>query len=393
MKKIVRLKDSSTQIFIGEDALSYIDRYLSLLKFSSVVFVIDENSKQYTLPLLQKFFTLASDKTTTGATITINGTEQHKNINTVVSLWKKFEELNLDRNSIIINVGGGVVSDMAGFAAATYKRGIRFINIPTTLLSMVDASVGGKTGIDLDNLKNAVGVFARPLAVFISPLFLQTLQRKELLSGMAEVIKMYAISGKGLLSVNPTEGDRMPLKTQRLRRANRVKRSYLMDNEYLRDEAQRIDLRNLEASIVFAVKEKARIARKDFHEKSLRKTLNFGHTFGHAFESLLLEKNTAVTHGEAVLWGMVCELWLSVKLLGFPAKEYNKFLEFARKNYNTLPLSTEDIPALINYMQGDKKNTNGKIYPVLLKKYGCCVYNIAIDKDIITDCLIEFLAY
>ncbi|MDR2556263.1 MAG: 3-dehydroquinate synthase [Bacteroidales bacterium] len=330
MKKI---KDAQTQIFIGEDVLLHIDKYLSGLSAgtgASVVVVADKNSMQYTMPLLP--FLSGFEM------ISIDGSERSKNIDTAVFLWKEFERLQLDRNAVVVCVGGGVISDIAGFAAATYKRGIKFINIPTTLLAMVDASVGGKTAIDLDGIKNIVGVFARPVAVFIYPPFIKTLPHKQILSGIAEIIKMYAIR----------------------------KRNFSIDNFDISSD-------DFTKHIFFAIHEKARIVSRDFKESGLRKTLNFGHTVGHAIEAFLLSQGRNATHGECVMWGMAAELSLSVQLLGFPQKEYEKFLSFATLHYPPLNINEQDIPTIINYMRSDKKNTNCKITPVLLRRYGCPV--------------------
>jgi 3-dehydroquinate synthase len=220
---------------------------------------------------------------------------------------------------------------------------------------MVDASVGGKTAVDLDGIKNVAGVFARPDAVFIYPSFIKTLPHEQILSGMAEIIKMYAIT----------------------------KQKFSIENFDISDKY-------FKEHIIFAVREKARIVSHDFKERGKRKILNFGHTVGHAIEAFLLSQNREITHGECVMWGMVAELFLSVRLLGFPYSEYEKFLSFAVRHYKPLRINTENIPAVINYMRSDKKNYQNRIMPVLLRRYGspvwdCSAINNALLLSILPD--------
>ncbi|MDR1974693.1 MAG: 3-dehydroquinate synthase [Bacteroidales bacterium] len=326
-------------------------------KYSNVIVVADKNSAKYTLPLLE----LPKVQT-----LLIDGREQCKNIDTVVEIWKKFEALHLDRNSVAVNLGGGVVSDVSGFAASTYKRGIPYINVPTTLLAMVDASIGGKTAVNVDGIKNLAGLFALPAAVLIDIKFLDTLPLKEKMSGFAELIKMYAITKKTLDLTYLTYvisafsgGDKMPL----------------------------------EEAILFSAKQKEKVVSKDFTEQGSRKILNFGHTVGHAIESLCLKKNIPLTHGEAVLWGMVAELYLSVKLLDFPMNEYNKFKAFAHEHYD-IPqgiLNKKDLPVLMSFIRNDKKNSGDKIYPVLLSHYGACRWDIPVSEEDVKDSIMQLI--
>jgi len=286
--------------------------------------------------------------------------EENKTLDSVVSVWEFLSRSNADRRSLLINVGGGMLTDLAGFAASTFKRGIGFINIPTTLLSQVDASIGGKTGFNLNGLKNEIGTFREPEAVVIYTPFLQTLDRYNFLSGFAEMIK------HGLIH-NPA---------------------------HLRDlMAFRIgkpDEDRLRSLIRDSVEVKKHFVVNDPVEKNIRKALNFGHTIGHAIESLALEQGRQVLHGYAVVWGMMAELWLSVRECGFDENEALRLCEWMSELYGRFSFRHGDKERLIALMHHDKKNEKNRINFTLLPKTGSFEINRNISDEQITESL-DFL--
>ncbi len=288
----------------------------------------------------------------------LDASEPTKQIQTLLPLWEEWAKDGLDRHTAVILVGGGVLCDMGGFAASLFKRGIPFYSIPTTLLAMADASVGGKTAVDLGEIKNILGNFRRPEAVWIDPTFLKTLPYPEFLSGVAEILKMQFI-GNPRLSFEEME------------------KCF---------ETTTFPLPLLH----WAIAEKARLVSLDFHEENIRKTLNFGHTFGHAFEALALKQNRPVTHGQAVAHGMVCELYLSCLLADCPKNLFTRTARMISRHYGILQYKKEDIPGLLDYMRNDKKNRNGQIFPVLLQAAGKCIYNKPVETETIVQTLNEY---
>ena len=318
MKEIIA---SGYSIWIGKDTLSK----LNISSYSKVAILVDENTKRDCLHKLPKI-----DKS---ILIEIQSGEENKNITTCNFIWEQLTKNHFDRNSLLINLGGGVIGDMGGFCSSTYKRGIDFIQIPTTLLAMVDASVGGKLGIDFNGLKNQIGVFNNPHSVIINPEFLSTLPENELQSGFAEVVKHALIADKNLWN-------------------KIISTSF---NELIWEEI-----------IDNSIQIKNKIVESDPLEKGERKKLNFGHTFGHAIESYYLEKGTPILHAEAVFMGMILEIELA------PISEENKQ---EIKNYILSNFSLPYTPKKSNlhqYLINDKKNKEGKINFSLLKKIGDC---------------------
>ncbi|MDE6493142.1 MAG: 3-dehydroquinate synthase [Bacteroidales bacterium] len=279
----------------------------------------------------------------------LDASEPGKQIETLLPLWHEWARDGLDRHTSVILVGGGVLCDMGGFAASVYKRGIPFYAIPTTLLAMADASVGGKTAVDLGEIKNILGNFHRSEAVWIDPVFLKTLPRNEFLSGAAEILKMQFIGNPGL--------------------------SFAELEKCLDPGTFPLSL------LHFAIAEKARITGIDFYEENIRKTLNFGHTFGHAFEALALKQNRPIAHGQAVAHGMVCELYLSCLLAGCPKHLFVQTARLINRHYGIFRYGKEDIPELLGYMLNDKKNRNGQIFPVLLQDAGKSLYTESVGTD------------
>lgn len=277
--------------------------------------------------------------------IVIGATDTHKTLDTLAYVWQQLGHGGGSRHSLMVCLGGGMVTDLGGFAASTFKRGIRFINIPTTLLAMVDAAVGGKTGINFDGLKNEIGVFNESQAVVINTQFLQTLDAENIRSGYAEMLKHALLSGGDLLA------------------------------RHLDFDLANPDLPRLQTMVAESIKVKEEIVKADPHEHGLRKALNLGHTFGHALESLALEQDRAVLHGYAVAWGLVCELYLSCALRQFPENIMRQCVRFIRDYYGTFAFDCKTYDHLYDLMRHDKKNQAGVINFTLLNGVG----NIALD--------------
>lgn len=290
--------------------------------------------------------------------IVMDAGEQYKNVQTLADVWQQLIDGGATRRSLLVNFGGGVVSDLGGFAAATFKRGIRFINVPTSLLAMVDASSGGKTGIDFGGLKNSVGVFADPECTIIDTSLLSTLPEREMRSGAAEIMKMALITSRT---------DTM-----------RILAGDLLD-----------DPRLLDSMIRMSVSEKERITTIDPHEAGLRKTLNFGHTAGHAIESLLLDAGHPVTHGEAVARGMLVALILSHMLLGMDSQIiYTYKEEFLNRYYGPSPVKCRDIDEIVRLTGHDKKNERaGEALFTLLEEPGKPRINVPVSATDIASAL------
>ena len=275
----------------------------------------------------------------TATPLTIEAGDDHKNLATLTQVWTALSEQGVTRHSCLVNVGGGMVTDLGGFAASTFKRGIAFVNLPTTLLAMVDASVGGKTGINFMGLKNEIGAFCAPNAVLIDSQFLATLDARNLRSGYAEMLKHALIA--------------QPEKLHAL----------------LSFDLEQPHLTRLPPLIEASIAVKKRVVEQDAREQGLRKVLNFGHTMGHAFESFAMRR-TPILHGYAVAYGMLCELYLSHIKCGFPLQELRQVVQFIREHYGQLPISCDDYDELLRWMLHDKKNTHNRINFTLLRAVG-----------------------
>lgn len=312
------------------------------------LFVItDETTCRECWPLIKDYFCLRGAKL-----ITIPSTDSNKNLDSLVNVWKELQSGGATRHSCVINLGGGMVTDLGGFAASTFKRGLNFINVPTTLLAMVDASVGGKTGINFGGLKNEIGVFNDANFVILNTYFLKTLDNENIRSGYAEMIK------HGLISDVRQWAD-------------------LMDFDIASP-----DFDKLAALLDKSVRVKERIVKEDPHEKGIRKALNFGHTFGHAFESLSLsrakEGTAPILHGFAVAFGTIPELYLSAVKQGFPHERMYQTISYIRENYGQYSITCDDYPTIIELMHHDKKNTGNEINVTLLSNIG----EIHIDQTV-----------
>lgn len=317
------------------------------------IFVLtDETTQQLCWPKIKNFKALKNS-----TPIIIKATDTHKNLDTLSQVWQALSNGGATRHSLMINLGGGMVTDLGGFAASTFKRGIDFINIPTTLLAMVDASVGGKTGINFGGLKNEIGVFSDSRFVIINTQFLDTLDHDNICSGYAEMLK------HGLISDERTWAELV---------------TFDLDTP---------DLSQLQRMVADSIKVKERIVEADPHEHGIRKALNLGHTMGHAFESFAMRRGTPILHGYAVAYGLISELYMSARKTAFPTDRMHQTVRFIRENYGTLNITCDDYPTLIELMHHDKKNTSGIINFTLLGNVGDIRINQTANEEEIKEAL------
>lgn len=327
-----------------------IDTLVADLGNPSVFVIADVNTSKVVMPVLEEQSTAVRH----GHKITIMAGDAHKDLDTVQKVWKALHDAGATRQSVVINVGGGVVTDMGGFAAATFKRGMRSINVPTTLLGAVDASVGGKTGINFNGYKNEIGTFTEPYATIISTCFFVTLPQQELLSGYAEMLK------HGLLE-------------SREEIAKLLKYSVVYPI---------FDASSLLPVVESTVGVKTRIVDQDFKEDGIRKALNLGHTAGHAFESLAMRRQSPLPHGYAVAQGLVVSLIMSHLKLGFPSDLLHTFAAYVRDNYGAFDFTCDDYNELLGYMAHDKKNLGADVMQfTLLADAGDIHINQSITPD------------
>ena len=314
------------------------------------IFVLtDETTQQLCWPKIKNFKALKNS-----TPIIIKATDTHKNLDTLSQVWQALSNGGATRHSLMINLGGGMVTDLGGFAESTFKRGIDFINIPTTLLAMVDASVGGKTGINFGGLKNEIGVFSDSRFVIINTQFLDTLDHDNICSGYAEMLK------HGLISDERTWAELV---------------TFDLDTP---------DLSKLQRMVADSIKVKERIVETDPHEHGIRKALNLGHTMGHAFESFAMRRGTPILHGYAVAYGLISELYMSARKTAFPTDRMHQTVRFIRENYGTLNITCDDYPTLMHH---DKKNTSGIINFTLLGNVGDIRINQTANEEEIKEAL------
>ncbi|HEY0031597.1 MAG TPA: 3-dehydroquinate synthase [Bacteroidia bacterium] len=346
---MTEIRSGNYSVFISQAITKEVNRFLKVNKsrYSKLFILVDENSLKYCYPQLVEKIAAFKE----AEIIEIDSGEDSKTIEVCIQIWSALSEYGADRKSLFVNIGGGVIGDMGGFIASTFKRGIDFINIPTTLLAQVDASVGGKVGVDLNHLKNEIGVFNNPAAVFINSAFLNTLDKRQILSGFAEIIKHALVA----------------------------------DAKYWRKviRADFAVLDSFEELIKHSVEIKNKIVLEDPTEQNIRKVLNFGHTIGHALESFFLEQDSKkqLLHGEAVAAGMICEAWLSHKICKLSADELEEITCVILRRYKGLKLDTNDHHRLVELMKHDKKNENGQINFSLLSTIGKCEINKKVNAD------------
>jgi len=343
----VEIQSDKYSIYIGNDVLQEFNTILEDYQeqYSKVFIFCDENSSKFCLPYLIEHVPMLIG----AELIEIESGEHNKTISICNDVWKTLSESNADRNALVVNLGGGVVCDMGGMIASLYKRGLRFFHIPTTLLSQVDASVGGKLGVDLDGHKNQIGMFRNPDLVLIVPEFLKTLSDRHWISGMAEVYKHALISDATYWS--------------------------FLEHVNVKDEDALLSLLNQSISI------KNNIVLKDWEEKGLRKTLNFGHTIGHAIESQALLLGRDLLHGEAIAIGMVVETILSQMTNGLNADVCNVIRKKIQNVFSLVPIDEDEFSELIEWMRNDKKNDDSEINFTLLKDIGQAEFNKTCSLD------------
>lgn len=334
-------------VLFTKQIASELATFLASHKYDKVFVLTDTNTCELCLPVLDEVLRAAN-----AHNITIQAGDTHKDIAQVASIWEVLSNHGASRNSLLINMGGGMVTDLGGFAGATFKRGLHTLNIPTTLMASVDAAVGGKTGINFNGLKNEIGAFYPPDSVFIDCTFLSTLDRANLLSGYAEMIK------HGLISTEEN--------------LNKV----LL-----------FDLDRLNELVHTSVMIKERIVAEDPKEQGIRKALNFGHTIGHALESLSFDRNRPILHGHAVAAGMISELFLSFKHCAMPIEIVRHVTHFIKDQYPPFVFSCDDYDTLYEYMTHDKKNEGGYIYFTLLGGIGDIRINQIINKELVLESL------
>lgn len=312
----------------------------------------DTTTKQLCWPVVQNYAVMKD-----AIMITIQPTDEAKTLETLATVWTSLQKGGATRHSLMINLGGGMVTDLGGFAASTFKRGMAYINIPTTLLSQVDASVGGKTGINFGGLKNEIGVFNCANSVILSSTFLRTLDTENMLSGYAEMLK------HGLLSSKENWA------------------------ELLTFDITTPDYATLQNLVAKSVAIKEQIVKEDPTEKGIRKALNLGHTAGHAIESLALKEGRTILHGYAVAWGLLMELYLSARKCGFPAKEMHQMEAYIKEHYGKFLYDCKHYETLYNFMSHDKKNQGGNINFTLLGGIGDIRINQTASQDEIEEML------
>jgi 3-dehydroquinate synthase len=309
------------KIIISKALTHDLAEILSAHRHDKLFVLTDTHTHHYCMPHLRQI-----DEVNHAEEIITGAGDAHKTLDTLSNVWQVLSRRGATRHSLLINLGGGMITDLGGFAASTFKRGIAYINIPTTLLAMVDAAVGGKTGINFNTLKNEIGVFAPATHVIIDVEFLETLDRENLLSGYAEMLKHALIDDTRHWA------------------------------ELLTWNSQQVDYRQLSHWVERSIQTKERYVKQDPLEENIRKALNFGHTVGHAFESLALVEKHPVLHGYAVAWGMVCELYLSCIRAGFPTDKMRQTAAFIKENYSYYPLDCNHYDRLYEFMLHDKKN-------------------------------------
>jgi len=350
-----------TPIFFGNDTFSSIDRLVYNMRPSDIFILVDPNTREHCLPhLIEKTRCLENARV-----IETGEGESSKTLANAEKLWNELMASGANRSSLMINLGGGVVSDLGGFVAAGYQRGISYINIPTSLVGQADASIGGKTAVNLGNIKNQVGFFYPARAVFIMPLFLKTLPEKHLRSGLAEIIKTALISDANLW------------------------------RKILRNPVRRLLQKPVESRFWFdliagTVKYKNKVVVQDYRECKLRKVLNFGHTVGHALEAFShIRPGNLLLHGEAVAAGMICASYLSHLKAGLAVEELDAIKTYLAKGFPVIPVEISSIPAVMQLMMHDKKEHKGELQFTLISKPGHPLMNVSCENREILEA-IEF---
>ena len=344
------IQSLSTQIEIGDITKSSFGNVIELYSNANIIIIVDENTHDYCLEFLMTNFSVLAN----AEIILLPVGEENKVMEVCFQVWETFTEFNFSRKDLVINLGGGIVTDMGGFIASIFKRGMNFLHIPTSLLGMVDASIGGKNGVDLAGFKNQLGVFNDPSHIFIDVSFLYTLPERELYNGYAEMLK------HGLIADEKLWKDLISVKSD----------DELMD----------------EKLIYRTIKVKLDIVKVDPKEQNVRMKLNFGHTIGHALESHFLS-STAIPHGHAVALGICGEAYLSFKKKKISSEEFHQIEDVIVRNFPMIQLTDEDVIDVIERMKNDKKNHSGGIYFVLLEGIGDAITNVKIKEKEVGEAL------
>lgn len=344
---------ANQKVIICKDLKAELQELLSSLNYDKLFILTDTNTQEKCYPLIQDIPAFKE-----APVITVEAGDTHKGIEQLAYIWSRLSNEGASRNSLLVNLGGGMITDMGGFAGATFKRGLHTVNIPTTLMASVDAAVGGKTGINFNGLKNEIGSFYVPECVLIDCEFLRTLDRDNLLSGYAEMIK------HALISSIDTYATVM-----------------------LFDLDQPMDYAFLNKMVAQSVAVKEQIVAEDPKEHGIRKALNFGHTIGHAYESLSFKKNRPLLHGHAVAAGIVSELYLSHVVCGFPLDKLRQVVYYIKEYYPAFVFDCKDYDTLYELMTHDKKNEGGIINFTLLSKVGEVQINQEVSKEKILESL------
>ncbi len=341
------------KVVISENLEQALSQAVEVCEHDRIFILADETTERCCLPLVSGMPCVEGAQH-----IVIGATDTHKNLTSLSHVWEALGTGGATRHSLLINIGGGMVTDLGGFAASTFKRGINYLNIPTTLLAMVDASVGGKTGINFNGLKNEIGVFNIPSTVIIDTVFLKTLDRENILSGYAEMLKHGLIAHEQMWA------------------------------SLMNFDIEQPDLQQLSSMVAESVAVKERVVTEDPTERGIRKALNLGHTVGHAFESVALQRQP-VLHGYAVAWGLICELYLSAIKTGFPSDKMHQTVRFIKEHYGKMAITCDDYPTLLELMTHDKKNVAGVINFTLLGGIG----DIRIDQTATKEEIYEALDF
>lgn len=362
--KITGTFNKSEQYFVvtGENVFVELDQFLNDFcnrPFRTFI-LVDENTRHHCLPILLSHSVILKNS----EILEIPSGEKNKSIESAVQLWNTLLTKHADRHSLLINLGGGVISDLGGFIASTFHRGIPYINIPTTLMAQVDAAIGGKTGLNFGSIKNQVGTFYSPKTVIIHTGFLKTLSKEHIANGFAEIIK-YALIEDVILW-------------------NKLEKLHLNDHivNILSNDL------SWEELVDRSIKIKYDIIQKDFHEENIRKLLNFGHTFGHALEAMSMKDfNPGLNHGHAVAMGIIFESYLSFKQTGLAIEDLNSIVSLILSNYEYFPIQDSNSGQLIEFMSHDKKNKDHNIYFTLLQRPGKAIIDQRCDNELIQDAL------
>ena len=341
------IKANSYNIYIGDKSFDALNTFLKKNKYNSYYIICDEHTFEFCLPTLLFHAPLLNE----AEIIELESGEDKKTLETCIQVWGALTDIGADKKSLIINLGGGVISDLGGFVASTFKRGIDCINIPTTLLSMVDASVGGKTGVDFEGIKNHIGTTCEPKGIFVNPCFLETLSERQIKNGYAEIIKIALIA----------------------------------DIDFWKElkKLKTVAHFSSEKIITRAIELKNTIVKKDLHETNLRKSLNFGHNIGHALESSLIAQKKDILHGEAVVAGMLIESEIAESLKRLSKKELKEIVDYIQSIYKKIKITKETESQLLKYILHDKKNEGDDLCFALPKGIGHYQLYCGVTLDVV----------